>query len=200
VSCVLQRRSVYGDERPFPRAVDPIAGKWARVPGASSGLGVEFATLLAERLAKPIPTSRWLTTVPERLSISTRSWSASPRASTTSCGRRVAGPATARRLHPLHEVSTISTRRSFVRCRWPPKRLNDWPRPTPEPPRVPRGLEIWSARSAASKEASNSVSVIERVDKKYTPRRQRTTSSLIAGSPCRTPFHAEGGAGGSNKV
>jgi uncharacterized protein len=31
------------------RAADPIAGKWALVTGASSGLGVEFATLLAER-------------------------------------------------------------------------------------------------------------------------------------------------------
>jgi uncharacterized protein len=31
------------------RAADPIAGKWALVTGASSGLGVEFAALLAER-------------------------------------------------------------------------------------------------------------------------------------------------------
>jgi short chain dehydrogenase len=42
----------------FLRAADPIAGKWALVSGASSGLGVEFATLLAERHANLVLVAR----------------------------------------------------------------------------------------------------------------------------------------------
>jgi uncharacterized protein len=40
------------------RPADPIAGKWALVTGASSGLGVEFATLLAERHANLVLVAR----------------------------------------------------------------------------------------------------------------------------------------------
>src|SRR5262245_42755968 len=38
--------------------MDNVAGKWALVTGASSGLGVEFATLLAERKANLILAAR----------------------------------------------------------------------------------------------------------------------------------------------
>src|SRR5215471_8088439 len=51
-------QSIFRPLREWRKSMDNVRGKWALVTGASSGFGVEFATLLAEQHANLILAAR----------------------------------------------------------------------------------------------------------------------------------------------